>query len=226
METKRRTNPPPWPKAKLGHRTFKDLPPSTLESIDDFFFHFLLTWRSVVGFWACCTRKSSVSIKKKIVVDSRIEERNTAKCLDLWNTISRRGDTTERTCHVPSVFRRCFVCSTVTVSSEFHIHIAFVTTGFQNVWIDFSRLTKKTILCMIICKLTSRSNNAVAWPSGLRRWFKAPVSSGAWVRIPPLPTFFLHTNTLRPFQNDWLGTKLTSKNAHWQQGTFFNLPCS
>ena len=27
----------------------------------------------------------------------------------------------------------------------------------------------------------------VAWPSGLRRWFKAPVSSEAWVRIPPLP---------------------------------------
>ena len=31
------------------------------------------------------------------------------------------------------------------------------------------------------------SSNKVAWPSGLRRWFKAPVSSGAWVRIPPLP---------------------------------------
>ncbi len=27
----------------------------------------------------------------------------------------------------------------------------------------------------------------VAWPSGLRRWIKAPVFSGAWVRIPPLP---------------------------------------
>ncbi len=27
----------------------------------------------------------------------------------------------------------------------------------------------------------------VAWPSGLRRWIKAPVSSGAWVRIPLLP---------------------------------------
>ena len=27
----------------------------------------------------------------------------------------------------------------------------------------------------------------VAWPSGLRRWFKAPVSTEAWVRIPPLP---------------------------------------
>ncbi len=31
----------------------------------------------------------------------------------------------------------------------------------------------------------------VAWPSGLRRWFKAPVSSEAWVRIPPLPESFL-----------------------------------
>ena len=30
----------------------------------------------------------------------------------------------------------------------------------------------------------------VAWPSGLRRWFKAPVSSEAWVRIPPLPIAF------------------------------------
>ena len=27
----------------------------------------------------------------------------------------------------------------------------------------------------------------VAWPSGLRRWFKAPVTKVAWVRIPPLP---------------------------------------
>ena len=31
----------------------------------------------------------------------------------------------------------------------------------------------------------------VAWPSGLRRWFKAPVSSEAWVRIPPLPRFLV-----------------------------------
>ncbi len=32
------------------------------------------------------------------------------------------------------------------------------------------------------------------WPSGLRRWFKAPVISMAWVRIPPLSSvlfFFL-----------------------------------
>ena len=30
----------------------------------------------------------------------------------------------------------------------------------------------------------------VAWPSGLRRWFKAPVSSEARVRISPLPDMF------------------------------------
>ena len=29
-------------------------------------------------------------------------------------------------------------------------------------------------------------NAGIAWPSGLRRWFKAPVTSVAWVRIPPL----------------------------------------
>ena len=27
----------------------------------------------------------------------------------------------------------------------------------------------------------------VVWPSGLRRWIKAPVSLEAWVQIPPLP---------------------------------------
>ena len=31
-----------------------------------------------------------------------------------------------------------------------------------------------------------RQTNKAVWPSGLRRRFKAPVSSGAWVRIPPL----------------------------------------
>ena len=32
-----------------------------------------------------------------------------------------------------------------------------------------------------------QSYQVVGWPSGLRRWFKAPVISMAWVRIPPLP---------------------------------------
>ena len=36
----------------------------------------------------------------------------------------------------------------------------------------------------------------VAWPSGLRRWFKAPVLSRAWVRIPPLPKLFPHFRTI------------------------------
>ncbi|GBM26142.1 hypothetical protein AVEN_87292-1 [Araneus ventricosus] len=39
---------------------------------------------------------------------------------------------------------------------------------------------------MIFLDISTKAS-AVAWPSGLRRWFKAPVSSEAWVRIPPLP---------------------------------------
>ena len=38
--------------------------------------------------------------------------------------------------------------------------------------------------------LGQSEGHTVAWPSGLRRWFKAPVSSEAWVRIPPLPRTF------------------------------------
>ena len=33
------------------------------------------------------------------------------------------------------------------------------------------------------------------WPSGLRRWFKAPVSSGAWVRIPLRTPFFSYSES-------------------------------
>lgn len=42
----------------------------------------------------------------------------------------------------------------------------------------------------------------VVWPSGPRRWIKAPVSSGAWVRIPPLPvlSFVLATKALNIVQ--------------------------
>lgn len=32
------------------------------------------------------------------------------------------------------------------------------------------------------------SETEVVWPSGLRRWTKAPVSMEAWVQIPPLPS--------------------------------------
>ena len=58
----------------------------------------------------------------------------------------------------------------------------------------------------------------VAWPSGLRRWFKAPVSSEAWVRIPPLPEIIFTLQqyelkrekrinrmpTRRLFSSDWV----------------------
>ena len=43
------------------------------------------------------------------------------------------------------------------------------------------------MLQIVNCK--PPESELVGWPSGLRRWFKAPVTSVAWVRIPPLPLF-------------------------------------
>ena len=47
-------------------------------------------------------------------------------------------------------------------------------------------------LFLIIIQSIFQVNGGIAWPSGLRRWFKAPVTSVAWVRIPPLSTFSCH----------------------------------
>ena len=41
----------------------------------------------------------------------------------------------------------------------------------------------------------------VVWPSGLRRWIKAPVSQEAWVRIPPLPVRRLYFILQVTFEN-------------------------
>ena len=44
----------------------------------------------------------------------------------------------------------------------------------------------------------------VAWPSGLRRWFQAPVISMAWVRIPPLPGKFFFSFNITTKQCEFL----------------------
>ena len=56
------------------------------------------------------------------------------------------------------------------------------------------------------------------WPSGLRRWFKAPVSSEAWVRIPPLPykSFFSSTILSPSFQT--LTNYYSKPLAKWSRG--------
>ncbi len=56
----------------------------------------------------------------------------------------------------------------------------FKTLGIASIDTDKWTMWSKTVVL-------------VAWPSGLRRWFKAPVISMAWVRIPPLPK---HANFL------------------------------
>ena len=54
-------------------------------------------------------------------------------------------------------------------------------------------ISKSEMICFIIWILWL-STKKVAWPSGLRRWFKAPVTSVARVRIPPLPNIFFLQN--------------------------------
>ena len=49
--------------------------------------------------------------------------------------------------------------------------------------------------------------SVVAWPSGLRRWIKAPVSSGAWVQIPPLPVGEWFTRLPDPFPPSWAASR-------------------
>ena len=66
--------------------------------------------------------------------------------------------------------------------------------------IPYMGLITTVITDVIVFQSDSFSDpEEVAWPSGLRRWFKAPVSSEARVRIPPLPVFcFFIVDTISP----------------------------
>ena len=65
-----------------------------------------------------------------------------------------------------------------------------VFPGTGNNVIPYMGLITTVITDVFVFKSDSFSDPLeVAWPSGLRRWFKAPVSSEARVRIPPLPVF-------------------------------------
>ena len=44
----------------------------------------------------------------------------------------------------------------------------------------------------IQCLCDKRVEYKTGWPSGLRRWIKAPISSGAWVRIPLQSSLFVY----------------------------------
>ena len=81
-------------------------------------------------------------------------------------------------------------------------------------WLSFQAILRSmqtTFQCfrMKVMHLATVQMCKVAWPSGLRRWFKAPVSSGAWVRIPPLPQLFLYflffLNQAEMMERCWTG---------------------
>ena len=60
-------------------------------------------------------------------------------------------------------------------------------SGDLHVSEDFYYCCGATNENVIIDKGAISLASVAAWPSGLRRWFKAPVSSEAWFRIQPLP---------------------------------------
>ena len=63
-----------------------------------------------------------------------------------------------------------------------------------------------------------REVKKVAWPSGLRRWFKAPVSSGAWVRIPPLPNISFFVFKCLAQMTQTLGKTIPEGRYSWPNG--------
>ena len=85
-------------------------------------------------------------------------------------------------------------------------------------WVQIPLLTKTFLFWLSVhyyLSAVSSKSHEVAWPSGLRRWFKAPVSSGAWVRIPPLPTIFFSSD----FWNIMINFKLWLYNDYIHETT-------
>ena len=102
------------------------------------------------------------------------------------------------------------------LTATFWIFLAF--SGTCHELNNFQSLGRGRISKAAFCKcFLHHCRYKVAWPSGLRRWFKAPVSSEAWVRIPPLPEIFFTVQqyewerwkringmpTRRLFSRDW-----------------------
>ena len=83
----------------------------------------------------------------------------------------------------------CFFLSPAQPGSPFACHWNNAVFN-QNVATMWPGRNRKTDLGEINRPTVTTHTAGVAWPSGLRRWFKAPVSSEAWVRIPPLPHTF------------------------------------
>ena len=83
----------------------------------------------------------------------------------------------------------CFFLSPAQPGSPFACHWNNAVFN-QNVATMWPGRNRKTDLGEINRPTVTTHIAGVAWPSGLRRWFKAPVSSEAWVRIPPLPRLF------------------------------------
>ena len=66
---------------------------------------------------------------------------------------------------------------------------SFIFISIFDTFLHFSSMLKLKN-CFMLWHLGRESKTG--WPSGLRRWIKAPISSGAWVRIPLQSIFFIN----------------------------------
>ena len=67
-----------------------------------------------------------------------------------------------------------------------HCHMCLVKT-FQSCYCKIMPNYPTCLPSRWLSRETFNRQFQVVWPSGLRRWIKAPVSQEAWVQIPPLP---------------------------------------
>lgn len=72
------------------------------------------------------------------------------------------------------------LCFRVNVDAT-NLHFSVTKEGIVEAGLSVTQHGQSVFLLMI------KASFMVVWPRGPRRWIKAPVSSGAWVQIPPLP---------------------------------------
>ena len=88
-------------------------------------------------------------------------------------------------------FEKCLSCLLIYLKTKKGCYKqGYIFSNFcvnLTIWEVLKLPLKKVCRCCYTGKYVGGRSVWVAWPSGLRRWFKAPVSSEAWVRIPPLP---------------------------------------
>ena len=104
-------------------------------------------------------------------------------------------------CFTKRQFRRWYSVAEWSIVYHCQDFVAFNADVFGQILDFFIGVIESTPQILVFDKMANTwgCNNVVAWPSGLRCWFQAPVISMAWVRIAPLPRL---ADVFVPTEND------------------------